>query len=189
MAIVSGSIIEISVSKDGKSWTPLYPPPDYGADWLHNARLIGAYHARRALPEQMAAWKRSLKYSDRNYITIYEAAGEWGRTDLDVDVGAIAERTMASLMTSFAALGATIGQVVQGFAAGLSSDFRGVLIVVERIALRHNLERIGLPPAAACWLAGRWPSWALPAIAWYWLQNRLADEGAILIGWWRRLRG
>lgn len=49
----------------------------------------------------------------------------------------------------------------------------GFLIIVERINLRHSLERILIPSSVACWLAERWPVWALPAVAWVRLRNRM----------------
>lgn len=57
------------------------------------------------------------------------------------------------------------------------------LVIVERISLRHNLERVLIPATVACWLARRWPEWALPAALWvrlnefFWstMEN---DEGA-----------
>lgn len=46
------------------------------------------------------------------------------------------------------------------------------LVIVERISLRHNLERVLIPATIACWLARRWPEWALPTVLWARIQKR-----------------
>lgn len=92
-----------------------------------------------------------------------------------------------NLNTAFASIGVSFveaGQnIVNGMASGLHVDPEEFLIMVERINLRHNLERILIPSSVAYWLAERWPVWALPAVAWVRLQNQMAHEGGILLKW------
>lgn len=171
-----------SVRKLKESFDRLsFPPPsNYGSDDLHNARLIAAFHVRRgAWPEYMPRWKASLGWRDRLFIDAYESRGEWGNTCLALHLpsgGAEAftrnlSDAFASIGQSFAAVGA---QIANAFATGLQpADPEEFLIIVERINLRHNLERILIPATIACWVARRWPAWALPAVAWMWLQRWL----------------
>lgn len=67
---------------------------------------------------------------------------------------------------------------LQSFAEGIATGIRfdldsdAILVAVERIAFRNNLERIFVPATVACWLAEHWPAWALPAVAAQRVSNR-----------------
>jgi len=174
-------------------------PPDYGDDDLHNARLVGAYHARKGAGGQyLARWKASLRAGDLVWIKEYERRGEWGNTSLPryrepgLNAAIVTASGLAAAVTPFASAMQAIGDqyeaafagigkafaaagedLARSFAAGLQpADPEEYLIIVERINLRHNLERLLIPSVVACWLAHRWPSWALPAVAWVRLRRR-----------------
>ena len=161
--------------------------PFYGTDEYRNARLIGAYHAHKGAGEEwLRSWSQTLGFRDSAYIRIYEAKGEWGRTD----------------MVSAYDLGAKLGQgIAMGIMPGMSSylvdaqrqhaeaqlreeygranaewarshgDLDDTLIILERIKLRAVLERCRLPSVAACWVAGHLPAWLLPAVLYYRLRK------------------
>lgn len=75
---------------------------------------------------------------------------------------------------------ASVHDFATGYTVGIQSafDVDAILITVERLALRNKLERIFIPATVACWLAKRWPAWALPAVVVHRVQNG-----------WRRIRG
>lgn len=81
------------------------------------------------------------------------------------------------LNAAFASIGASFVEAGQNIVNGMSSGLHAIpeefLIIVERINLRCNLERILFPSSVACWIAERWPVWALPAVAWVRLQRWL----------------
>jgi hypothetical protein len=90
------------------------------------------------------------------------------------------------LAEAFVALGNEIAQSLTPAANSFADyfdddgnlrDFDDILIIVERINLRHNLQRAFIPAPVACWLARRWPAWALPAVAWVRVR-----------GWWEGVR-
>lgn len=158
--------------------------PEYGDDALHNARLIGAYHVRKGWgdSEQMLGWRCSLHFADDYFIRRYETRREWGQMKLDeprqITVPIDGQAALAAAVDHFnKAIGEFGKALADSFAPILecfspTPDFEQILIAVERINLRRNLERAFIPSTAACWLARRWPVWALPAVAWMRLRNR-----------------
>lgn len=195
-------------------------PPDFGNDDLHNARLVGAYHARRgAGGDYLDRWRRSLWANDFIWIMEYENRAEWGNTNIPgftrlpvimphhrvtaevdqrlIQICAILPRPYLEVKQGFTGwLPTTVYSAIEGadycrqlamsdkplpweegygeepVSSGhsllrvIADDPEGFLIIVERINLRHNLERIMIPASVACWLAKRWPVWALPAVVW-----------------------
>jgi len=169
---------------------------DYGNDDLHNARLLGAYHARKGWGDTRLYqdWYLSLDHRDTRFLRTYTLRGEPGRTDIGnpqpmannlVGLGAAVDNFQKALDVFGAALAGQMALAIDGFAA--MPDFDGLLIAVERINLSYNLERVFIPAAFACWLAQHWPAWALPARLRMRLQNQMAHEGEILLRWWRWL--
>lgn len=162
-AISTRSLLEV---KQGfTAWLPTieYSSVD-AADYCYQLALSG-----KPLP-----WERG--YKEEPPRSLEEAAERFSR-----NLGA----GFASIGRSFAAAGENMAR---SFATGLQpTDPEEFLIMVERIDLRHNLERILIPASVACWLARRWPTWALPAVAWVRLQNQMAHEGGIVLNWWRRV--
>lgn len=195
--------------RDALTQQGILPHPNYGADDLHNARLLGAYHMRRGWGDSRlySEWYLSLSPEDTRYIRWYILRGQPGRTDMgmalfahevqeSIGVNAVLVGLVAAasrLSEAFVELGRTVARDAESasygfadvFAQALDSD--RIMITIERINLRHNLERAFIPAPIAYWLARRWPAWALPAVAWSRLRNQMAHEGAILLRWLKRL--
>lgn len=172
----------------------------YGVDEYHNARLIGAYHAHKgAGAEWLLSWLLTLGLRDKAYIRIYEAKGEWGRTDLvsTYDLGAkLAQGITMGIMPGMsfyladmqqrhmeAQLREEQGETVIAEWVYDPGTFDDTLIILERIKLRTVLEKCYLPLVAACWVASRLPSWLLPAVLYCRLQMQMAHEGDIIRKW------
>lgn len=184
--------------RDALTQQGILPHPNYGADDLHNARLLGAYHMRRGWGDSRlySEWYLSLSPEDTRYIQWYIRRWEPGRTDMGMARFGYAVQDSIGVNAALVGLGAATNILAEAF-SGLGRtmadvfaqafDFDQILISVERINLRRNLERAFVPAPAACWLARRWPAWALPAVAWVRLRNQMQHEGEILLRWWRWL--
>ena len=171
---------------------------DYGNDDLHNARLLGAYHVRKGWGDirLYQDWYLSLDQRDTRFLRMYTLRGEPGRTDIGnpqpmannlVGLGAAVARFNEAIGEFGKVFVDSFGPILECFSP--TPDFEQILITVERINLRHNLERAFIPVTVASWLAQYWPAWALLARLRVRLQNQMAHEGEIMLRWWRWLRG
>ena len=52
-----------------------------------------------------------------------------------------------------------------------SDEFHADIVIIERIKLRCWLESFYTPSEVACWIAGHWPAWLLPAVLYYRLKR------------------
>lgn len=147
------------------------PYGHYGTDDLHDARLIGAYHAHKALGnEWYRPWRDSLGIRDAGYIAAYELRGEWGRTDLrsGFDMG---QQMMSGIMAGLVP-GSTTRMIemeraqqealqqhaCDNLAAswGLFPSHKDTIVAMRRLRLIVFLATLRVPESAIVWIMERW---------------------------------
>lgn len=151
------------------------PYSHYGDDDLHNARLVGAYHAHKALGnEWYRPWRDSLGFRDAGYIAAYELRGEWGRTDLrsGFDMG----KQMMSGITAGLVPGLTTrmiemerARVEQGVLQQQACDnlaearesigflsCKDIIVAMRHLRLTVFLATLHVPESVIEWIMERW---------------------------------
>lgn len=175
---------------------------------LHNARLVGSYHAYKAAgtPEQYQAWLSSLPPRDRLFVICYRERGEWGNLDhgdslpgviptgIDFSVFSGIMSEAIGRLSNMAQIFAGVGEsAAQGLVDGLTGVVReidwGALDRASRQLYREGfrlqLLNCRIPSRLANWLADRWPYALLPSVVadqWDWFRFSLGEK---ILEWWR----